>query len=215
MNLFSPWSSPFPADIAFAVVRREFTSPTADRVFAQEQKSEKRRESFLRGRAAARIVLCSLGGTEWLLPSGSDGAPQWPPGVVGSLTHCQEVAVAAAARSSDYRSIGLDLEAVERMGQIDARLCRGREAEWVHAGEVNTRRTALFSAKETLFKLLYPVHKERFGLRDVELSYNERQHCFTLYADSRGYSERYSTLQITCQNDGEVVLTSAFLPSSG
>ena len=40
----------------------------------------------------------------------SDGAPIWPQGVIGSITHTRELAAAVAMRGIDALGIGLDAE---------------------------------------------------------------------------------------------------------
>ncbi len=40
----------------------------------------------------------------------SDRVPQWPAGVVGSMTHCEGYRAAAVARSDELTGIGIDAE---------------------------------------------------------------------------------------------------------
>ena len=50
---------------------------------------EKRRREFMTGRACAREALAGLGFPDSPVGSGTKGEPLWPPGVVGSITHCE------------------------------------------------------------------------------------------------------------------------------
>jgi 4'-phosphopantetheinyl transferase EntD len=50
--------------------------------------TEKRRREFTAGRECARAALAGLGLAAVPILRGYRGAPQWPDGVVGSITHC-------------------------------------------------------------------------------------------------------------------------------
>ena len=72
-----------------------------------------------RGQAAPRVrhrpalrpaALAGLGLPPGRSCAGARGAPQWPLGVVGSITHCDGYRAAAVARGRDLRTIGLDAE---------------------------------------------------------------------------------------------------------
>src|ERR1700761_3617241 len=58
---------------------------------------EKRRREFAAGRGCARRALAALGLPPAPLLPGEGGAPRWPDGVVGSITHCAGYAAAAVA----------------------------------------------------------------------------------------------------------------------
>ena len=70
----------------------------------------KRRLEYLAGRLAARAALQSVGADDPIIGS-HDGAPVWPHGYCGSISHSAGLAVAVAARSRDWRSLGIDIEA--------------------------------------------------------------------------------------------------------
>ena len=66
-------------------------------------------------RMVARSLLAQLGHPEAQVPKGAGGAPVWPVGVVGSLAHDDEIAVAAVGLRRDFASVGID---VERAGAL-------------------------------------------------------------------------------------------------
>src|ERR1017187_16620 len=68
------------------------------------------RREFTTARAGARDALARLGVPAAPIVPGERGAPQWPPGVVGSMTHCRGYRAAAVARRRDLVTIGLDAE---------------------------------------------------------------------------------------------------------
>jgi len=70
----------------------------------------KRRLEYLAGRLAASAALQSAGADDPVIGS-HGGAPVWPSGYCGSISHSAGLAVALAARSRDWRALGIDIEA--------------------------------------------------------------------------------------------------------
>ena len=63
-----------------------------------------------RFRAGRRLVAQLIGEEYATMPRGPRGAPVWPDGVVGSITHTQEYAAVAIASSHAVDSLGIDAE---------------------------------------------------------------------------------------------------------
>jgi enterobactin synthetase component D len=123
----------------------------------------KRRAEFLAGRLAALHALQSLGlGSEPGPGRRDDGSPSWPEPAVGSITHGAGRALCAVARRTDFRSLGIDAERLldERAKpELLERICGDAERR-VLAGlplSEPQRVSVAFSAKESLFKCLYPL----------------------------------------------------------
>jgi enterobactin synthetase component D len=121
----------------------------------------KRRAEFLAGRYAAREALAALGldGTP-----GRDelGCPLWPTGVAGSISHGAGRALSVAGHSRDVHGLGIDVEQLMSPAVKDellARICDDDERSVL--ARVNASEPALvtfaFSAKESLYKCLYPL----------------------------------------------------------
>ena len=91
---------------------------------------EKRRREFVTGRACAREALAGLGLPPSPIGSGTKGEPLWPPGVTGSITHCEGYRASAVARSSSALMLGIDAErnAPLREG-VWEEVAHGRERE--------------------------------------------------------------------------------------
>ena len=68
----------------------------------------KRRGEFAQGRSAARAAMGLLGHPPMAIPAGSDRAPIWPKGLVGSITHTN--GLCAAALSQNAAALGIDAE---------------------------------------------------------------------------------------------------------
>lgn len=135
---------------------------------------DKRRREFVVARACARQALRRLGAPAGAIPKGSAGEPQWPPGVVGSITHCAGYTGAAVARRSDLLAIGVDAEPNEPLpdGVLRLTAAAGERAQLdslaaqdpaVHWGRL------LFCAKEALFKAWYPVQQQWLGFADATI----------------------------------------------
>src|SRR5437588_389954 len=88
-----------------------------------------RRQLFALGRAAARDALGELGFAPVAIGRGEGGEPLWPAGVVGSISHSRQVAVAVAGLRQDYVGLGVDVEGLSRALQPRAArlICRPSE----------------------------------------------------------------------------------------
>src|SRR3989440_895882 len=126
---------------------------------------EKRRREFRAGRACARLALAALGIHDVSIPSGPRREPLWPPGIVGSITHCRGYVAAAVVSSEHLTALGIDAEERGAVGSdLESLLCTPVEAQRHRGCEHASWRTLLFSAKESVFKALYP-------LRHLELEF--------------------------------------------
>src|SRR5215467_5584138 len=63
-----------------------------------EKAVEKRVRAFASGRLCARNLLARFGLHDAVLPAAEDGRPVWPAGFVGSISHTDDLCVAAVAR---------------------------------------------------------------------------------------------------------------------
>ncbi|MFI5699350.1 4'-phosphopantetheinyl transferase [Streptomyces xanthochromogenes] len=120
-----------------------------------------RRREFATVRACARTALGQLGIPAGPILPGDEGAPRWPRGVVGSMTHCAGYRAAAVARRSDIAAVGIDAEPDAPIPiRVRARVTVAEER--THLAELGVRRPGvswdrlLFSAKESVFKAWYP-----------------------------------------------------------
>jgi 4'-phosphopantetheinyl transferase EntD len=123
---------------------------------------EGRQREFATVRLCARRAMSRLGLPPMALVPGQRGAPRWPDGVVGSMTHCDSYRAAAVARAHDLVSIGIDAEPNRPLpdGVLDVISLR-QERKWVSSllkrePEVRWDRL-VFSAKESVFKAWYPL----------------------------------------------------------
>ncbi|MBB1519130.1 4'-phosphopantetheinyl transferase family protein [Aquipseudomonas guryensis] len=135
----------------------------------------KRQGEYLAGRLCAREALRQLHGKPSVPGRGEDGAPQWPSGVVGSITHGAGQAAALVAHARDWQGLGLDVEqqlSATRAAKLAGEILTPAELERASGLEAEAFArlvTLTFSLKESLFKALYPLVRQRFYFHDAEL----------------------------------------------
>lgn len=123
---------------------------------------DSRRREFTTGRHLARRALSRLGVAPTALLAGPHREPVWPPGLVGSITHCAGYRAAMVARDSTLVTVGIDAEPNEPLpdGVLEA-ISLADEREQV----IRLLRTGygvrwdrlLFSIKESVYKAWFPL----------------------------------------------------------
>lgn len=138
---------------------------------------EARRRSFATARACARRALGELGLPPVAILRGESGEPRWPPGVVGSITHCAGYRAAAVAWRRDVAALGIDAEPHEplRRGLL-GRIARAEEEDRLRAlaaadASIHWDRL-LFSAKESVYKAWFPLAGTWLGFHDAAVTIN-------------------------------------------
>ncbi|HYZ21626.1 MAG TPA: 4'-phosphopantetheinyl transferase superfamily protein [Rhodopila sp.] len=145
---------------------------------AIEHSVPRRRSEYVAGRRCAVRAL-ELSHLQAPLHVGTvgrraDRSPIWPAGRVGSITHTGSYAAAAVSGCDRVRSVGIDSEILlGREHAADLGSFMGSDEEIRRAATAfGCRRlgiTVLFSAKESLFKCLFPVVAVLFDFPDVQL----------------------------------------------
>jgi 4'-phosphopantetheinyl transferase EntD len=135
----------------------------------------RRRRQFASARACARRCLAELGRSPAPLLPGPGGAPQWPAGVVGSITHCEGYRAAVVASASRYAALGIDAEPAGPLpkgvlGLITSPAERAELAELAELDPAVPWERVFFSAKEAVYKAWYPATGIWLGFRDATLS---------------------------------------------
>ncbi|MFI1258030.1 4'-phosphopantetheinyl transferase [Streptomyces netropsis] len=134
----------------------------------------KRRREFAAVRSCARRALGRFGLAPVPLIPTPRGAPQWPEGMVGSMTHCDGYRAAAVARAGDAASIGIDAEPDGPLpeGVLDI-IALPSELRWIHAraaaGPGVHWDRLLFSMKESVFKTWYPLTGRELDFSEAEI----------------------------------------------
>jgi 4'-phosphopantetheinyl transferase EntD len=137
--------------------------------------SERRKHESEAARSLARGMLERHGVRGAEIPRHPAGFPIWPSGWVGSLSHSSGWCAAAQARDTVVRGIGVDIENPARMkppmwAHI---LTEGERRGWATLADDESalRATAIFGAKEALFKTLAPFGRTVPGFLEVEIEW--------------------------------------------
>ncbi len=135
--------------------------------------AERRRE-FGTVRHCARRALREIGVPPVPILPDADGAPRWPAGVVGSMTHCTGYRAAVVARSRTLRSVGVDAEPDRALpAEVLDLIVQGEERDQLRAlaDAYPTRHwgTILFCAKEAIFKAWFPITRHWLDFLDVSV----------------------------------------------
>jgi 4'-phosphopantetheinyl transferase EntD len=144
----------------------------------------KRRREFAAVRACARRALADIGVEPVPILPGDAGQPQWPSGIVGSMTHCAGYRAAAVASTATVAAVGIDAEPHDPLpdGVLGA---VSRPGERAHLADL--RRAApgvawdrlLFCAKEATYKAWFPLTGTRLGFDQAEVTFDVAGRTFT------------------------------------
>jgi 4'-phosphopantetheinyl transferase EntD len=145
---------------------------------------EKRRREFATGRACARAALARLGQPPVAILPGERGSPGWPPGIVGSITHCAGYRAAAVAKAAEVLTIGLDAEPDEPLpdgvlGAISLAAERAGLRDLAQAAPGPNWDRMLFCAKESVYKAWFPLAGRWLGFEQAHITLDPAGGTFT------------------------------------
>jgi 4'-phosphopantetheinyl transferase EntD len=150
---------------------------TAEERNAVYSATEKRKQEFAAGRAAAREALRVLGCQDASIPVNPDRSPAWPRGFIGSITHCHRFCGAAAAIQKHISGIGFDAESSDAFSaDILHIVCSEDEINqfpW-SAPKANVSWSQVaFCAKEAVYKCYYPIAQTFLDFSDIEIRFRK------------------------------------------
>jgi 4'-phosphopantetheinyl transferase EntD len=160
------------AAVAAAALDGEPPPLTPEEAPAATTMLPQRRAEFALGRECARRALAALNWTPVGLPMRPDGSPQWPPGVVGSITHWDGWCVAAVASAETCRMIGIDGEPRRPLPEeVRTLVLTAPEEAWLEGTDPDLCfDTALFTMKEAVYKAWAPVTGLWLDFLDVDIT---------------------------------------------
>ena len=144
----------------------------------------KRRREFTTGRACARAALAKLGLPPAPIVPGLRGAPQWPAGVTGSITHCAGYRASAVAHLKDLAGIGLDAEPNAPLPDgVLERIAVPQEQAWLPGLAAAVPGVSwdrlLFCAKESVYKAWFPLTRRWLGFEQAVITVDPQDGVFT------------------------------------
>jgi len=132
----------------------------------------KRVREFVAGRVLARRALAELGLDDHAIPKRQDRSPGWPVGVVGSITHTNDLCVVAVAKEDHVTALGIDVERSRALeGSLWPQIGDEDEIRKLPSGmQTGVAVCWLFSAKEAFYKAQYPLTGKFLGFEDVRVT---------------------------------------------
>lgn len=173
------------------VAAEAFGDDPAAILFPEEQAAvvgavRARQMEFATARACARTAMARLGVPPAPVPRGPRGAPQWPAGLTGSITHCDGYRAAVVARSTDVRSLGIDAEPNEPLPDENMLNLIALEPERARLDELAAAVPGicwdrlLFSAKESVYKTWFPLARQWLGFESADVVIDPDDGTFTV-----------------------------------
>lgn len=151
-----------------------------------------RLREFAAGRAAARIAMGAIGLPRGAIPQSSDRAPQWPAGVVGSISHCADLCLSVVGNSRDWDGLGIDVELDHSLDDsLWSDVLCADESEWLNRLSVDDQAPAamsIFVAKEAAYKAQYATSRTLFGFDALGIQMMGQTFAATFRQAVPGYS---------------------------
>lgn len=164
-----------PSDVVVSVASPEMWSTPLhplEEPYVRRAVSKRRRE-FSAGRACAREALKTFGIDDFPVIPTPERFPDWPPGIIGSITHTANYCAAAVCRRGRIISLGIDVEGATELAFDIVPLVLGEhERARLEAIDPSARALQikiLFSAKESIYKAYYPTTRVVLDFHDVDL----------------------------------------------
>ena len=134
----------------------------------------KRRGEFAAARHCARSALARFGIPYQPILQDRHGAPRWPHGICGSITHTDGCILGVVALDRRVAALGVDVEVRTATfpEKALAPLCRPEEAAellGLPSPLLHLRAFAVFSAKEAIYKAVYGATGDRLGFQDARV----------------------------------------------
>lgn len=133
----------------------------------------KRKTHFTIGRHCAKKALSKISESPFSILKGEENEPIWPESITGSISHSDNLIGALVARTSNYKSIGLDIETAGRVKEnMWKSILTQQEIEFIASLpflKQNKIASLYFSMKEAFYKLQFPITREKLWFHDVEI----------------------------------------------
>lgn len=134
----------------------------------------KRKAEYLTGRVLAANCLRKLESTSTDVARGKDGAPVWPNGFIGSISHSEKKVISCVASATDLQGLGVDIEDIlddTTAQQVAGIICNKEEQTLMTQNGFSFVEgiSLIFSLKESLYKALYPLTGKIRGFEDARI----------------------------------------------
>lgn len=132
-----------------------------------------RKAEFLAGRFLAIQIMRKLGLSDAKVDMSANRLPLWPSDIKGSISHTDKFVICAISSCRSISRIGVDIELLDQeisLDLINTVMCK-EEILLANLSNFNSAYifSFFFSAKESLFKALYPEVKIFFDFNAAEI----------------------------------------------
>lgn len=140
----------------------------------------KRQREFATGRRTARALLAALGHPGFAIERNEDRSARWPEGIVGTISHSDDLCAVAVARAGAIAGLGVDVEPDQPLDEaLWSRICTQHEIDAIvapRASAPDRGRAArlVFSAKEAFYKSVHARVGRVLGFHEVEIQVDWR-----------------------------------------
>ncbi len=152
--------------------------------------ARKRKAEHLAGRIAAVHALREYG-SKTVPGIGEQRRPLWPQGLFGSISHCENTALAVVSR----HPVGLDIEAIfspQVAAELASSIVTDEEKAWIAESGLPFEQalTLAFSAKESAFKATPALQQANTGFLQYQIVSVQKQQLLLL-THARTYRVRW------------------------
>lgn len=151
---------------------------------ALENVAQTRKHHFVAGRYCAFQAAKNLGLTLPSFENAETREPLWPAGFTGSISHSKSLAISCVSDSSLFQSMGIDAEEIIKNStaqKVSGTVAIQEELDYLNDLNVDFGFTLLFSAKEALFKALFPLGRKYIDFKEAVLvDVNQENRTFEL-----------------------------------
>ena len=181
-------------------------------LWAEEQPAtapmaETRLVEFATARACARAALGELG-IEAGVPKSGGGAPLWPVGATGSISHTRGFCVAVA--TTERCNVGIDIEEVGRMKPaIERRILvdvERSDLDNLASGPRRKRLATIFAAKEAFYKAHYELEPRYLGFDAIAVQVGDAEVRFQPSSGEVTQATLLTASGAFCFEDGRVIV---------
>tara|TARA_E500000305_G_C4023179_1_gene240138 strand:- start:980 stop:1705 length:726 start_codon:yes stop_codon:yes gene_type:complete len=135
---------------------------------------DKRKAGYLAGRYCAREALEAFELTHFVILNAPDRSPIWPNGLLGSISHSEDHAIAVIGDDRYLVGLGTDIEPIigdDAMRETQSQVLNPEELHLLECSGLSRRQlfTVLFSVKESFFKAAYRLVRGFFGFDAVSI----------------------------------------------
>lgn len=185
--------------MAVARLSEPWTEDTS-RLFPEERMalagmSEKRRREFVAGRILARSLFAEFGIGPHAVRQNHDRSPEWPAGIIGSITHTDDICVVAMGREEHLCALGIDIERRRALEQELWEYICGEDEIDALPSSINSGEGAcwIFCAKEAYYKAQFPHTGSMLSFRDLKVILEVHTATFRVQCNHIGKSEIFDS----------------------